>query len=131
VNKFGKGRCVYLAPSTFSLKQSAQQDFGAWLLKEFSPNQMVLETDAPPCVEIAFLKSSKADAWLLGFVNYQVEQPNVPVAKLRAKIALNGKTPKNCIMASNGEKMDFKIENGALLVEIENLSVIEMIEIEF
>jgi len=131
VNSYGKGRCVYLASSLLSMKQDAQREFGAWLLKEFMTTNVSIETNAPPCVEAAVLRSSTADAWLVGFVNYQAELPNVPVHGLRAELPLHGRNLSSCVRISDGAKLQPKIENGSAVLEVEKLDTIEMFELSF
>ncbi len=131
VNYFGKGRCVYIASPALSLKQDAQQEFGRWLFNEFSPSELVLETNAPKCVEISVLKSSKENAFLVSFVNYQHELPNVPVKELYAKVKLPGGAPKSCVRASDGKAVEAKLEDGALKLSVPSLETIEMFEIKY
>lgn len=133
VNNYGKGKCVYLASPCLSMasKQEAQREFGAWLLDQFAPNGLVLETNAPPCVEISLLRSAKADAWLVGFGNYQVEQPNVPAHNLKTKVNLQGRTLKSCVRVSDGKRMDFKTVNASLEIEVPELAMVEMFELNF
>jgi hypothetical protein len=130
VNKYGKGRCVYLSSPVLSLQQDAQQVFGTWLFKEYSPSSIVVGTNAPECVEITLLRSTTENAYIAGFVNYQKELPNVPVRDVHALIRLpGGVTPKSCASVSDGRKIDVKIEKGALRIEVPCLDTIEMIEI--
>ena len=133
VNNYGRGKCVYLASPSLALasKQDAQRVFGAWLFDEFAPNGLVLETNAPPCVEVSILRSTRADAWLVGFGNYQVEQPNVPVHGLKAKINLQGRALKSCVQVSNGRRKTFDVVDGALALEVQELAMIEMFELNF
>jgi hypothetical protein len=130
VNKYGKGKCLYLSSPVFSIRQNAQQMFGTWLFSEYSPSSLVIETNAPACVEITLLKSTTKNAYIAGFVNYQNELPNVPVRDLYAKIRLpDGVTPKSCIRVSDNKKIAVKIEQGALCLEVPCLETIEMMEV--
>jgi hypothetical protein len=132
INRFGKGKCVYLSSPVFSLQQDAQQTFGTWIFKEFSPSSLIVETNVPECVEITLLKSSTGNAYLAGFVNYQKELPNVPVRDIYAKIRLpDGAVPKKCIRVSDMKKIDFKVDGGTLRIEVPLLETIEMFEIFF
>lgn len=132
VNKYGKGKCLYLSSPVFSHQQNAQQAFGAWLFSEYSPSSLVVETNAPECVEITLLKSTTKNAYIVGFVNYQKELPNVPARGLYAMIRLpDGVTPKSCIRVSDNKKIDVKIEKGALRIELPCLETIEMIEVMY
>jgi hypothetical protein len=132
VNAFGKGKCVYLSSPVLSLQQDAQQAFGEWLFREYSPSAIVLDTNAPPCVEITVNRSTTANAYLIGLVNYQKELPNVPVRELTVTVQLpGGRTPSTCIRVSDGKRLDVKTRNGALVLEVPFLETLEMIEVEF
>lgn len=129
VNKFGKGKCVYISSPVFSLQQDAQQTFGTWLFREYSPSSLIVDTNAPECVEITVLKSSTENAYIAGFVNYQKELPNVPVHDMYAKIRLpDGAVPKKCIRVSDKKQIDFKLEKGTIRLELPLLETLEMIE---
>jgi hypothetical protein len=132
VNKYGKGKCIYISSPVFSLQQDAQQTFGTWLFREHSPSSLIIYTNAPECVEITLLKSSSDNAYLAGFVNYQKELPNIPVRDIYAKIRLpDGAIPKSCTRVSDNRKVDFKIEKDTFLIELPLLETIEMFEIFF
>jgi hypothetical protein len=132
INKFGKGKCIYLSSPVFSLQQDAQQTFGMWLFREHSPSMLIVDTNAPECVEITLLKSSTENAYLAGFVNYQKELPNVPVRDIYAKIRLpNGAIPKSCTRVSDKRKVDLKIEKDTFRIEVPFLETLEMFEIFF
>jgi len=132
LNKYGQGKCLYLASPVFSLRQDAQQALGAWLFSEYAPSALVVETNAPACVEITLLKSTTGNAYIAAFVNYQNELPNVPVRDLYATIRLpDGVIPKSCIRVSDNKKIAVKIEQGALRLEVPYLETIEMMEVRY
>ncbi|MFH0796263.1 MAG: alpha-L-fucosidase, partial [Candidatus Omnitrophota bacterium] len=130
VNTFGKGKCVYLYSSLLSLQQDAQQSFGERLFKEYGPSGIIVSTNAPACVEITLLKSSVKNVFLLCFVNYQQELPNVPIHNLEAVIKLPGNLkPGSCRTVSDGKEVEFKVENEETLLSLARLDTVEMVEI--
>lgn len=132
VHAFGTGTCVYLSSPVLSLQQDAQQTFGAWLFRQYSPSAFVLDTNAPPCVEITVSRSTTADAYLVSFVNYQKELPNVPVRDITAALRLPGvSAPTACTRVSDGMRMDVELEDGSLVLRVPFLDTIEMVEVEF
>lgn len=132
VNTYGKGKCIYLASPVLALQQDAQQSFGAWLLREFVPSSIVQHTNAPHCVEITVNHSTTARAYVIGFVNYQKEQPNVPVHDIEALLKLPGvNTPKCCRRVSDGRELPVNLKDGCLHIEIPILTTLEMIEVEY
>jgi len=87
-NQYGKGKCVYLAPAIFGISQDAQKCFNTWLLDQYLSPCAVKTTNAPPCVEITILKSTTKKAYIICFVNYQRELPNIPIRDLYTRVEL-------------------------------------------
>jgi hypothetical protein len=132
VNTFGKGQCIYLSSPVLSLQQDAQQTFGAWLFAEFSPSAYVLDTNAPPCVEVTVNRSTTKNAYLIGFVNYQKELPNVPVRDISVTLHLPGVgTPTACTRVSDGTAVDVTVDDSTLILGVPCLETLEIIEVEF
>jgi hypothetical protein len=75
INNFGRGKCVYLYSSLLALQQEAQQSFGKLLFEKYTKSDLIVNSNAPACVEITILKSTTKDAYLICFVNYQAELP--------------------------------------------------------
>ena len=132
INPYGKGRCIYLAAPILAIQQDAQQTFGKWLFEQFSPSEIVVSTNAPACVEITVLQATTQSAFLVCFVNYQRELPNVSVHNLTAQVKLPGATnPKVVRRVSDGQPLVCTVANGILDIEVPFLETIEMVEVEF
>lgn len=131
VNRFGKGKCVYLSSPVLSLQQDAQQVFGTWLFREFSPSAFVLDTNAPPCVEVTVNRSTTKNAYLIGFVNYQKELPNVPVRDISATLHLPGVGQGTvCTRVADGKVVATKVVDGDLELIVPCLETLEIIEVQ-
>lgn len=132
VKDYGKGKCVYLSSPVLSLQQDAQQALGAWLFRQYAASSIVLETNAPPCVEITVNRSTTARAYLVGLVNYQKEQPNLPVHHVTATLRLpDGQVPKAARRVSDGKQLDLNLEDGAFSIDVPRLETLEMVEVEY
>lgn len=132
VHRYGKGKCIYLSSPVLALQQDAQQAFGAWLFQEHAPSALVLATNAPACVEITVLRSTTQKAYIVGFVNYQKELPNVPVHDLQATIRLpDGAIPTSCIRVSDNQAVAVKIAEKAICLDMPLLETIEMFELNY
>ena len=132
VNAYGKGKCIYLSSPVLTLQQDAQQTFGTWLFREFAPSNSVLDTNAPPCVEITVNRSTTANAYLIGFVNYQKELPNVPVRDISVTLRLpEGAAPTSCTRISDGGAVTPQAADGALVLNVPCLETLEIIEVQF
>jgi len=131
INNFGKGKCVYLYSSLLSLQQRAQQLFGEMLFKKYVVSEMLISSNAPACVEVTILKSTVKNVYLLCFVNYQKELPNIPVTDLTATVKLPSDiSVKSCCRVSDGKKINCNIEDGKVTIELPRLETVEMIELQ-
>jgi len=82
-------------------------------------------------VEITLLKSHDAESYLLCFVNYQQEMPNIPVHDISVAIRLpGGVKPLSCRRISDRGKMAFGFKNGTVTVELPSLTTIEVLEFQ-
>lgn len=130
VNQYGKGKCIYLYSSLLALQQESQQSFAKAILKDYAPSDMVIDSNAPSCVEITMLKSTTADALLLCFVNFQSESPNVPIHDLKVTFRLpKGFEPQSFRQIGTSQKMHCAKQNNTYTLELPKLETIEMIEI--
>jgi len=130
INTFGKGKCIYLYSSLLSMQHDAQQTFGAHLLRTHASSGIVLESNAPKPVEITFTQSTlQPNTWLLSFVNYQFELPNVPAHNLKITFRLpGGFVPKKCRCVGDGREIPFTVKDGAVTIVVPRVDTIEMIE---
>jgi len=130
VNRFGKGRCIYLYSAFLIHGQYSQRKFGMDLLAPNVPEFLVSSENLPQSTEITLLKSTTSPAYLLGIVNCQDELPNIPLRDLKLSFRLPEHTvPEKLLRASDGQTMNFRFENGILSIELKTLQNAEIIEI--
>ena len=130
INKFGEGACIYLYSSVLTLQQDAQQSFGKDILRRYAACELIVSCNAPSCVEITILRATTNNSYLLCFVNYQDELPNIPVHDLKTTIRLpEGLVPTSCRTVSDNKTIDCEINTSELTVELPKLDTIEMIEV--
>lgn len=130
VNRFGKGKCIYLYSTLLMHRQYSQENFGMELLAANAPEFLSASENLPQSTELTFLKSTKDTAYLLGIVNYQDELPNIPLRDLKLSVRLpEDFVPERLQCASDGSKLNFTFENRILSIEIKTLQDAEIIEI--
>jgi len=131
INPYGKGQCIYLYSPLLGTQQDAQQVFSEWLVRHYAPSNMLISTNAPTCVEITFLKSQDRESYLVGFVNYQRELPNVPINDLVTRFKLPGiNVPESCTRVSDGAVLPVTRDDGINTIKIPYLETIEMLELK-
>lgn len=130
VNRYGKGRCVYLYSSLLKHQQDSQQEFGRELFGEFVVPMIIEAKNLPACVEVTMLKSNTAKALIFGLVNYQEELPGVPVRDILITMKLpEGFTVRAMTRVSTGEKLAFTTGTGTVSFSVVCLDDVELIEI--
>lgn len=131
LNKFGKGRCVYLCSSQLILQQDAQQSFGEALFKKYAASALLIDTNSPPCVEITILRSTQQNVLLVCFVNDQQEFPDVPIYNLNVTIRLpDGIVAGSCRTLSDNQRLDLLHEDCGITINLPCLKTIEVVEIQ-
>ena len=130
VNRFGEGQCVYLYSDLLGLKHDAQQSFGAHLFGQYAASDILVSTEAPSCVEITILRSAVGEGYLVCFVNYQDELPNIPVPRVSATVRLpDGFVPSTVRAVSDGSQVDCPMADGQVTIEATDLDVVEMFQL--
>ncbi len=130
-HRFGKGKCIYLAPRLFGISQDAQAGFCKWLLERTLSPGYVVSTNAPTCVEITVLQSTVKVGYLVCFVNYQRELPNIPIHGLKTRIKLPLlKSQMQVRRVSDDVLVEVGKVGDDILLEMPNLDTIEMYVIE-
>ena len=130
-HSYGLGRCIYLASPLLALQQDAQQAFAAELLQEYIAPGLLAGTNAPGVVEITLLRSTTANACLVGLVNYQKELPNVTVQDLWVNLRLKKGVPRHCRLVSNGQELPFGMDGEEIYLKLPALETIEMVEVSW
>ena len=115
VNRFGKGRCIYLYSAFLIHGQCSQRKFGMNLFAPNVPVFLVSSENLQQSTKITLLKSTTSPAYLLGIVNCQDELPNIPLHDLKLSFRLPEHTvPEKLFRAPDGQTMNFRFENGIL-----------------
>jgi hypothetical protein len=131
LHAYGKGQCLYLASPLLALQQDAQESFGARLLKDYAPQPVLVETNAPAAVEITLLQSRLVNTWMVGLVNYQKELPNIPIQNIQISLRLPAGIPAACSSLIQPQSIPFSFTEGLLSFTLPSLETLEMVEIRF
>jgi len=131
VNRYGKGTCIYLYSSCLAMQNEAQQAFGGNLIRRFASTSLLKASGAPNSVEISLLRGTTKPSYLLCFVNYQEELPNIPVHDIEVAVSLpDNASPLACRRVSDGKAIDFTADSGQIRLKVSRLETVEMIEID-
>ena len=102
------------------------------MLGQYISPGIVISTNAPPCVEITILKSTTINAYLVCFVNYQRELPNIPVRDLITRIKLPFRNHLVSIRrVSDGATVVIEEDTDEITIEVQCLDTLEMFALEY
>ena len=88
VNRFGKGRCYWMAAPILLIRQYTQQEYMRRICSEFLP-LIVQAEKLPASTEVTLLKAKDASRHLLCLVNYQEEEPIIPLHDIKITLRLD------------------------------------------
>jgi hypothetical protein len=128
VNSFGKGKCIYFAQEILGYEHDDHTDYLKALLKDKICSEYQVTTNAPACVEITILKSTRSGKWIIALVNQQDELPSLPIHDIEFSITLPGGNIKDIVRCS-GEPAIPKINGNRLSMRIPILNEAEFIEV--
>ena len=130
-NRFGAGTCVYLYSDIAARQEDAQEQFMAGLFREHAPSGVVLDCNAPVCVEVTLLGATVGRGYLVCFVNYQQDLPNVPARDVRTTVRLPADfTPTSCRAVSGSPAVRVDCQQNTLTIHVPELETVEMIEVK-
>ena len=117
VHSFGRGKCVYLAPTVFCLRHYTQQEFGKRLFREFLPQTVLHAENLPESAEVTLLKSEDGASHLFCIVNAQSDLPPVPLHGVELELALPFSVRK-IVRVSDWAEVPFRRENGRIAFSV-------------
>ena len=130
LNRFGRGRCVYIAPQVAAIDQYSQREYLEALLAPYLPENVVRCENRPVTAELTLLESDGGGSTFVAVVDVQHDLPNVPAADLGFSLKTD-KVPESVIRVSDGKKMKFACSGGVLSWRLGKLENGEMFEIEW
>ena len=129
VHPYGAGKCIFLAPPVFLLRQYTQQEFGNRLFREFLPQLVVHSQNLPESAEVTLLASDDGSRHLLCIVNAQDELPVIPLRDVSLHLALPFPV-RRIIRVADGREVEFSTENGPVCFSIPEIHVGEFYLLE-
>lgn len=130
VNRFGSGRCVYIAAPVAIADQNSQREFLAELLAPVLPDRSIRCSNLPVTAEITLLESINGNSSFIAVVDVPRELPGTPASDIGFSLKTE-KTPVELIRISNGENMKFTCADGVLSWHLPRLVHGEMFEIKW
>ncbi len=127
-NRFGRGRCLYIAPPVGKIDQHSQREFLTGLLAKYLPAPVLKCENRPVTAELTLLRSRRDSTIFVAVVEIQHELPNVPATALGFSLRID--KPVAVRRVSDGSEVDFDYSDGVLSWQLMRLEDGEMFEIK-
>jgi len=146
INNYGKGKAVYVSAPIFKaywrMNMPWLRNISLNLIKKAEP-EGVLETDAPPSVEVSLMKQENRT--VVHLINYHAEKRGGKVEPLmeiyseivenispisNITVRLKSAEPREVYLAPEKEKVDWEMENGWIRVVVPEVRIHRMIVFE-
>lgn len=130
VNRFGRGKCVWLYSALLMHGNHSQSSFGMKLFTPLLPQFVVESENLAQNVEVTLLRSSKNSTLILGMVNLQNELPVIPLRDVKVSVLLPEKFIPASVKDQSGANVKFEFKNSTLTIFMENLQEAVLLEIK-
>ena len=130
VHRFGRGRCIYIAPPIAMIDQHSQREYLEKLLAPFLPEAVVRCENLPVTAELTLLESDCGNSVFVAAVDVPRDLPGTPASDLGFSLKTE-KIPASVIRVSDGKEMKFVWSGGALSWRLPKLKNGEMFEIKW
>ena len=127
-NHFGKGWCIYSAVDLETNEYC--RGLFANLVRRLS-GPFTFEATAPKAVEITAFEQPENKRFILSFVNFQKELPNIPADGILVKLRPEGGQPRRVRLLPGGDKLAFLVENDTVVFTIPRLEIFLMVAVEY
>ena len=149
-NRYGKGRCIYVATKAFAAYVATQVPeirklLARWLVVE-ELAKLPVRLQAPGCVKLTAYERPEEGIWIVHLLNNQICPGDIdmsirggfpmiedvlPVSDLILSVDPNGKKISRAELKVSGIKIDARRENGRYVLRIPSLHIHEVLVIEF
>ena len=121
VNRFGAGRCIWLAAPIFLLRQHTQQEFGKKLFRNYLPSFPVKIENLSESAEVTWLVSADRKKHLLCIVNVQDEFPVIPLHDIKITFP-SGLNIGKIVRVSDGTEQEFISEEDSVTITADKIT---------
>ncbi len=127
-NQFGKGKVIYVAGDL----ENAEVASGivANLLR-FLYDQYSFEAEAPAAVEVCAFHQEDRMRLLVNLLNFQEEQPNIPVDGIKVRVRLENVKPKRLVILPEEKKVPFEVRGGYAEFTLPRLETFAMLALDY
>ena len=127
-NRFGAGCSVY-ATGCLEREEANMAAF-ANVLRALGA-ELSLEADAPPVVEVTLFHQPDRGRFLVSLLNFQQEQPNVPVDGVRIQLNLEGRQARAVEVQPDGTPLPFVARDSHVMFDVPPIDTLRMVTVDY
>ncbi len=127
-NSFGRGKCVYVTASLE--KYEIFRKIVVNIIRQLCPAPS-FEAEAPPVVEITCFWQSEHKRHVVSALNFQMEQPNVPVRNVRIALRKENRRVSRIKKLPDSIALPYQEDSARVFFVIPELDVFGMYAVEY
>ncbi|HNC24699.1 MAG TPA: alpha-L-fucosidase [Opitutaceae bacterium] len=125
-HRFGRGRAIYAATPIEDVP--GLRDVFVRLVRSLAP-AMSFEADAPTAVEVTLFAQPARRRHVLALVNFQAEQPNLPVDGIEVRLRLPKRIRRARLLPA-GRSLPVRREGNAIVLRLPRLHTLAMVALD-
>jgi len=129
--RFGKGEVVWVAGPLEGVDFDPHRELFIKLIKSLVREGFSFEVDAPKSVEVTMFHQEEAGRYIVNFLNFQHELPNIPIFNIRFGIKTRDKIFSKVVILPEEVPLNFEVRGDYLEVEVPKLDTYLMLGIYY
>jgi hypothetical protein len=131
MRSFGKGKAVWVAEDLELMKYDSQREVFTNLIKSLAQKPFSFESDAPKSVEITLFHQGENKRYIINFLNFQEELPNIPVSGITCRVKLEGRKATRLVKLPEEEEIPFEVKGNYVEFETPELETFLMLALNY
>ncbi len=128
LNRFGQGQAIYAAGDLESF--DPHREVFIRLLRLLA-RPFAFEADAPKVVEVTLFHQEDKHRFIVSLVNFQQEQPNIPVEGIKVRVRLDGKNVRRVLLLPTERELDHTARDGYAEFTVPRLETFAMVALDY
>lgn len=129
IHSYGQGKVVYVSCELEN--EESHEPVFVNLIQSLIKNGTVLKSDAPKSVEITVFHQEENKRFIVNFLNYQQQLPNIPISQIDTTFNTGSLNIKSVKQIPNGNEIPFKASEKGIKFMIKDLKNFVMLTMDY
>lgn len=129
--KFGKGEVIWVAGPLEAVDRDLHRDVFVRLIRSLLDGDLSFEVDAPKSIEVTMFRQCEHNRYIVNFLNFQPELPNIPVYNIKFRIKTRGQRFSKVLILPEKIPLDFEIKGDYLETTIPKVGTYLMLGVYY